>query len=75
MASSDENQDEDVPVLLIRVEKVSKKLWAESYCQGKEHKMNKLLRQLDSAASCNVLSYQDYCTIGQPKLDRSQTVC
>ncbi|KAL5473467.1 hypothetical protein EMCRGX_G027956 [Ephydatia muelleri] len=59
----DENQDEDVPVLLIRVEKVSKKLWAESYCQGKEHKMNKLLRQLDSAASCNVLSYQDYCTI------------
>ena len=61
-------------MLLIRVEKVGKKLLAELHCQGKGHKINKLLCQLDSAASCNVLSYQDYCTIGQPKLDRSQTI-
>ena len=74
VASSEEKQDEDVPVLSIRVEKIGKKLLAELHCQGKGHKMNKLQCQLDSAASCNVLSYQDYCTIGQPKLDRSQTV-
>ena len=74
VASSEEKQGEDIPVLLIQVEKVGKKLLAELHCQGKGHKINKLLCQLDSAASCNVLSYQDYCTIGQPKLDRSQTI-
>ena len=66
VASSEEKQDEDAPVLLIRVEKIGKKLLAELHCQGKGLKMNKLQCQLDSVASCNVLSYQDYCTIGQP---------
>ncbi|KAL5510796.1 hypothetical protein EMCRGX_G006398 [Ephydatia muelleri] len=60
-------------VLMIKVKKVGKKLLAEMQFVGQREREFKLVCQLDSAASCNVLAYRDYQNLGKPRLERSCT--
>ena len=60
-------------LLQIKVEKKGKKLLASFWCQT-SGKSIELTFQLDTAASCNVMSFQDYVRLGRPKLQDSRTL-
>ena len=60
-------------VLMIEVKKIGKKLLAEMQCSGQREYWFKWVSQSDSAASCNVLSYRDYQSLGRPRWEKSST--
>ena len=59
-------------VLLITVEKIGKKLLARVPLRGRD-RVETIECQLDTAASCNVMSVLDYEKLGKPKLRNSRT--
>ena len=59
-------------VLLITVEKIGKKILARVPLRGRD-RVETIECQLDTAASCNVMSVLDYEKLGKPKLRNSRT--
>ena len=66
-----ESGREEEECLLIRVKKIGRKLLAVLSVTGKKRLSVNLTCQLDSAATCNVLSHRDYLILGKPGLEHS----
>ena len=68
-----ESGREEEECLFIQVEKRGRKLLAVLSLSGVKRLSVELTCQLDSAATCNVLSHRDYLQLGKPRLEHSGT--
>jgi len=72
---ADETDSDSTDILHIQVDKVGRKLMAtiRVHPEGNASTVTQLRCQLDTAATCNVLSVNDYNKLGSPQLQLSTT--
>ena len=73
MMDGHKNEEDKEDILQIVVQKLGRKLMAKMQLEW-NRKSEVLGCQVDTAASCNVLTYSDYCKLRKPEMKNSKTV-